>query len=231
MTLQIVVVYPDLLGTYGDGGNAIVLAQRARWRGHEAKIVEGFSDSPLPKGDIYCLGGGEDGPQALAAQRLIADGTLAQAAANNVPILCICAGFQIAGKSFPDASGDALQGLGILDVVTKKGTGKRAVGEIVVAPYDRTLTLISGFENHGGLTTLGAEAQPLGSVQRGIGNGDGSEGALCGHIIGTYAHGPFLARNPRVADRILSWALGEELIALDDEEIVALRSERLGRRH
>ena len=31
--LKIALVYPELLGTYGDGGNALVLAERARRRG------------------------------------------------------------------------------------------------------------------------------------------------------------------------------------------------------
>ena len=31
--LRIGLVYPELLGTYGDRGNAVVLVQRARWRG------------------------------------------------------------------------------------------------------------------------------------------------------------------------------------------------------
>ena len=30
---RIAVVYPDLLGTYGDGGNGVILARRAEWRG------------------------------------------------------------------------------------------------------------------------------------------------------------------------------------------------------
>ena len=30
--VSIALLYPELLGTYGDGGNAAVLAQRLRWR-------------------------------------------------------------------------------------------------------------------------------------------------------------------------------------------------------
>ena len=33
MTLQIGLILPDVLGTYGDDGNALVLRQRARMRG------------------------------------------------------------------------------------------------------------------------------------------------------------------------------------------------------
>ncbi|HEX2770899.1 MAG TPA: glutamine amidotransferase, partial [Micromonosporaceae bacterium] len=81
--LRIVWIYPDLLSTYGDRGNLLVLAHRARLRGIEVEATEVRSDRPLPStADIYLLGGGEDGPQALAAQRLIADGGLHRAVAS-----------------------------------------------------------------------------------------------------------------------------------------------------
>ena len=38
-TLRIGVLMPEVLGTYGDTGNALILAERARRRGIEAEIV------------------------------------------------------------------------------------------------------------------------------------------------------------------------------------------------
>ena len=70
----------------------------------------------------------------------------------------------------------------------------------------------------------------LGHVVVGVGNGagDGSEGAVRGRVVGTYLHGPVLARNPALADRLLSWALGDVTLgALDDEASESLRQERL----
>ena len=46
--LRIAVVYPDLLGTYGDGGNGLILAQRAEWRGLEVVLTQAASDAALP---------------------------------------------------------------------------------------------------------------------------------------------------------------------------------------
>ena len=66
-TLRVAVVYPDLLGTYGDGGNGLILARRAEWRGWPVELLQADSDRSLPEADIYCLGGGEDGPQVRAA--------------------------------------------------------------------------------------------------------------------------------------------------------------------
>ena len=69
--VRLVWVYPDLLSTYGDRGNLLVLARRARLRGFPVEIAEVNSDQQVPvDGDIYLLGGGEDLPQILAARRL-----------------------------------------------------------------------------------------------------------------------------------------------------------------
>src|SRR5271170_2593572 len=103
--LVVVVVHPDLLGTYGDGGNGVVLARRAAWRGLPVELLEATSDQPLPRADLYCLGGGEDGPQVLAAERLRADATLAEAVEAGAVVLAVCAGYQIVGRSFPAADG------------------------------------------------------------------------------------------------------------------------------
>lgn len=72
-------------------------------------------------------------------------------------------------------------------------------------------------------------------MRHGVGNGvgDGTEGAVQGSVIGTYMHGPALARNPELADYLLTRALGvDELAPLDLPEVDRLRKERLaaGRR-
>jgi lipid II isoglutaminyl synthase (glutamine-hydrolysing) len=231
--LRIAVVYPDLLGTYGDGGNGLVLARRAEWRGHDVTLLQASSDRPLPEADLYCLGGGEDGPQVRAARTLINDGTLVRRVAEGAAILAVCAGFQIVGRTFPGAGGDPHEGVGLLDVDTVKPIGPRAVGEVLVDVDPAALgplPTLTGFENHGGATSRAEGTPALGQIVVGVGNGvgDGSEGAVQGRIVGTYLHGPVLARNPALADRLLSWALGDDSLApLDDGESESLRKERL----
>jgi CobQ-like glutamine amidotransferase family enzyme len=232
--LRVAVVFPDLLGTYGDGGNGLILIRRAQWRGHDAELLQAPSDRPLPEADIYCLGGGEDGPQVRAARTLSEDGMLTRRVRDGAVVLAVCAGFQVVGCSFPAADGEPHEGVGLLDIETVKGTGPRAVGEVVSeAATDRgapDLPTLTGFENHGGLTILGVNAVPLAHVTAGVGNGagDGAEGALAGRIVGTYLHGPVLARNPALADLLLGWALaGVELGPLDDAAAESLRAERL----
>ncbi len=221
--LSVVVVHPDLLGTYGDSGNGRVLANRALWRDIEVELLLVSSDVALPTyADLYCLGGGEDGPQTRSAERL-ADGALSSAVEQGAVVLAVCAGFQILGHHFPGAQGP-VSGLGLLDVVTERGT-PRAVGEVVVdAGASR---LASGFENHAGRTRRGAGQAPFGTTSVGIGNGDGTDGARSGRVLGTYLHGPVLARNAWLADELLAMATGRELAPLSDEEESLLQSERL----
>ena len=228
--VRLVWVYPDLLSTYGDKGNLLVLERRARLRGIEAEPVFVNSDQPVPRdGDIYLLGGGEDLPQVLAARRLRADGGLAEAADRGAVVFAVCAGYQLVGHEFGGADGQPTEGLGILDITSARGE-RRAVGEIV-ADVDPVLGIpkLTGFENHQGRTTLGPRAIPLANVTTGIGNGDGTEGAHAGRVLGTYLHGPALVRNPALADLLLGWVAGPlpPISHEDDELAQTLRRERL----
>jgi CobQ-like glutamine amidotransferase family enzyme len=229
-TVRVALVYPDLLGTYGDSGNAVILAQRLRWRGLPAEIVEINAGGHVPDScDLYVVGGGEDLPQSLAASELNAERPLHRAVEAGAAVLAICAGLQVLGQSFVGPDGVDRPGLGLLDCVSTRGTGPRAVGELVVEPTaDRSLPTLSGYENHGAATRLGPDAQPAGRVRSGVGNGDGLqiEGVVAGHIWGTYLHGPVLARNPALADLLLSWVVGP-LQRLDDAESDSLRADRL----
>ena len=237
--LRVVVVHPDLLGTYGDGGNGQVLAGRARWRGLPVELLYAESGAPLPAGaDVYCLGGGEDGPQVLSAQ-LLRQSPLERAVDGGAVVLAVCAGYQVVGTSFPDTEGRLHPGVGLLDVATVKGAGQRAVGELAAAPSSSDEgdgaaalapdAILTGFENHSAVTALGDGTPPLGRVITGVGNGtgDGTEGARRGRVVGTYLHGPVLARNPELADLLLELATGTALAPLDDTEEAALRTERL----
>jgi hypothetical protein len=231
-SVTVALLFPDLLGTYGDSGNALILARRLAWRGFRADVVTIRSGDPVPSGcELYVVGGGEDLPQALAAKQLgpPGRGPLQEAVDNGAAVLAVCAGLQILGSSFVGPDGLVTDGLGLVDCTTVRGPDPRAVGEIVVDPEaELGLPPLTGYENHAGATTVGPGASPLGQVRRGVGNGDGSgcDGVWAGHVVGTYMHGPVLARNPALADRLLSWVVGD-LEPLDDGESEELRRERL----
>jgi lipid II isoglutaminyl synthase (glutamine-hydrolysing) len=234
--LRIVWIYPDLLSTYGDQGNALILAYRAQARGHRVERVDVRSDQAVPaEGDVYLIGGGEDRPQRLAAERLRRDPGFGRAVERGAVVLAVCAGFQLMGNAFYDDQEGELPALGLLDVTSHRGS-VRCVGE-VVADVDPQLTVdgkalpaLTGFENHMGTTLLGPGVRPLGTVRVGNGNGAGAgvDGAHAGKIAGTYLHGPVLARNPALADLLLSWADGNPAASpVDDAWALRLRGERL----
>ena len=229
-SLRLVWVYPDLLSTYGDRGNVLVLERRARLRGIPTEIIEVNSDQPVPPdGHIYSMGGGEDLPQTLATRRLLADGGLHEAVNRGAVLFAVCAGYQMLGMEFGGVDDVAIAGLGLLDMRSGRGE-QRAVGEIV-ADVDPVLRVpkLTGFENHQGVTRLGPHAKPLARTTLGIGNGDGTEGAYAGRVLGTYLHGPALVRNPGLADLLLSWAVGQLPPLRPEAEALAqrLRDERL----
>jgi CobQ-like glutamine amidotransferase family enzyme len=228
--LRLVWVYPDLLSTYGDRGNLLVLERRARLRGIPVDSMLVNADQPVPRqGDIYLMGGGEDLPQILAARRLRADGGLAAAAQLGAVIFAVCAGYQLLGSEFGGDDGQPLPGLQILNIRSGRGQ-RRGVGEII-ADADPSLAVprLTGFENHQGTTRLGPGVAPLAQVSVGVGNGDGTEGAFAGRILGTYLHGPVLVRNPGLADLLLAWAAGQlPPLRPEDEALTqALREQRL----
>jgi len=175
------------------------------------------------------MGGGEDLPQILAARRLRADGGLAAAARAGAVIFAVCAGYQVLGAEFGGSEGEPVRGLEILDIRSGRGE-RRGVGEIV-ADVDPELGVprLTGFENHQGMTMLGRAVRPLARVTVGVGNGDGTEGAYAGHVLGTYLHGPALVRNPGLADLLLTWAAGPlaPLGAAEENWARQLREERL----
>ncbi len=228
-TLRIGLILPDVMGTYGDGGNALVLRQRARMRGLAAEIVAVTLDDEVPDSlDVYTLGGAEDFAQRLATRHLSQHPGMKRAAAAGRPVLAICAAIQVLGHWYLTAAGEKVDGIGMLDCTTSPMAG-RAIGELVTDPLLDGLTQpLSGFENHRGATSLGAAAKPLGTVRHGTGNGvDGPvEGVVQGSVIGTYMHGPLLARNPELADYLLAQATGTALAPLDLPEVDQLRRER-----
>ena len=127
-----------------------------------------------------------------SAEALRTDGTLHRAVGDGAVVLGVCAGYQLLGRTFPDSHDQPHEGLGLLDVTTRKGTGARAVGEVVATPTGdaprpadgQRLPTLTGFENHSAVTAVGPGSRPVAEVVRGVGNGGGdrTEGAWSGRV-------------------------------------------------
>jgi CobQ-like glutamine amidotransferase family enzyme len=198
-------------------------------RGIAAEIVEITLADAVPESlDLYTLGGAEDYAQRLATKHLLRHPGLQRAASRGAPVLAICAAIQVLGHWYETSAGERVEGVGMLDLTTSPQP-ERTIGEVVSNPLLDGLTeALTGFENHRGGTVLGPAARPLASVVKGAGNrlGDGFDGAVQGSVVATYLHGPCLARNPQLADLLLSRVVGP-LAPLALPEVDRLRRERL----
>lgn len=232
MDLRIGHLYPDLMSIYGDRGNVLALAQRARWRGIGTEIRAFTAGETWDSdwADVYFFGGGQDvGQDIVGADLQGSNGAaLKRSIDGGAAVFSVCGGYQLLGHEYVPETGDPIPGLGVMDVSTRAGK-VRFVGNLL-AETDDGRTLI-GFENHSGYTTLGPKAKPLGRVIAGHGNNgtDKTEGAVQGNLIGCYLHGSALPKNPWLADRLIAWALARRhgpvtLAPLDDtEELAAQR--------
>ncbi len=234
--LRVCALYPDLMNIYADRGNLKLLEQRCRWRGLDFELLTaGLGDPIDPDGaDLFYIGGGQDRDQRLCAFDL-AEGkrdAVHAAAQRGAAILAVCGGYQLLGHSY-ELGEEVLPGVGLVDLVTVRSDGPRLIGnvaiEVELAPGTRRV--LAGFENHGGRTTLGPGAEPLGRVLNGHGNDghSGLEGVRRGNVLGTYLHGPLLPKNAWLADWLITAALGleEPLVALDDRLEDAAHAEAL----
>ncbi len=223
--LRLAYLYPDLMNLYADRGNVMCLEQRCAWRGIDLRVsAVAWGDVLTERQDLYVIGGGQDRQQRAASEGLTGQHAdrIRQDVNDGAALIAVCGGYQLMGRSYRDADGSVMPGLGVFDVETVHPGADvaRCIGNIACRWSDAYLV---GFENHGGRTYLGDGVQPLGTVVRGFGNNgeDGTEGAIAGSAIGTYLHGSVLPKNPHLADHLLATALervapGYQLGRLDD---------------
>lgn len=200
--------FEDRMNLYGDRGNIMILANRAKWRGIdvEVKHISDVHNIDLSDADFFMIGGGSDREQSLVIKELEAiKDKLAAAIEDGVTGLAICGGYQMLGNYYELPTGEKLPGLGILDFYSKSSAtnfSQRLIGDILVK--SQQFGKLVGFENHGGETYHSYDV--LGDVVKGYGNTrtDKKEGLVYKNLIATYIHGPLLSNNPVLADSLLS---------------------------
>ena len=230
MKLSIGWLYPDLMSTYGDRGNIMVLQKRCEWRGIDTTIIPvdfSTTNKQLQSVDFIFGGGAQDRQQGILIDDLRNNKgqTLKLLIEKGIPGLFVCGSPQLLGHYYMTGDGKKLEGLGIFDMVSKhfgKDTPRcigNLIGEIqssaISSPcvkaglHSSDRTTVVGFENHGGRTYLGEGVQPFATVLYGNGNNgeDKTEGAVYKNCIATYSHGPFLPKNPHIADWLIQKAL------------------------
>ena len=210
-------LYPELMSTYGDRGNIIVLEKIADENGIELvikRVNQTTNPGVLKESDLVFMGGAQDLQQEIVNKDLLGKKgeILKQLIEANIPGLFICGAFQFLGKHYKDAYGTIIKGLGVFDMTTETPTNRpRLTGTIVIQANKLSLShnYLVGFENHGGRTNLANKELSFGKVVVGNGNngGDQTEGIHYRNSFGTYMHGPILPSNPELAIHLLKSAL------------------------
>lgn len=213
MKLRICHLYGNLLNTYGDNGNLLMLQFLARQRGLDVETTLVSLKEPFIAADydLLFVGGGQDYEQKVIAKDLPSkrDELIKYIEAGGAG-LAICGGYQLLGQYYETAQGEKIEGLGALPHYTLRQIDNRFIGDIEITNDEFGETYL-GFENHNGRTFLGEGERPLGRVVSGHGNNgeDGGEGAIYKNIYCSYFHGPLLVRNRHLAERLIRLALGE----------------------
>jgi len=223
MDVRILHLHPSVLNVAGDGGNVRAIEQRARWRGFDAEIRRCDPGDTIEAdwADITIIGGGQDTEMRVAADGLREQaGALRDSAAAGGVLFAVCAGLQLLGRVYVPLAGEPIEGLGMLDLETRGGRTRFMQHAASEVELDGETSVVVGFENHSGMTELGPDARPFGTIVLGGGNNgtDGTEGARPADgtpILSTYLHGPVLPKNPWLTDRLLAMALARRHGAVD----------------
>jgi len=217
--LRIGWLYPDLMGTYGDRGNILVLKKRCLWRNIIPIIIPVTKETRASKMaaiDLLFGGGAQDREQEIVQKDLYKKKgkVITALIARGIPSLFVCGSSQLMGMYYETAEGKKIEGLGLFKMNTLRAEPdqKRCIGNIAVEimhPESLLGEKLLGFENHGGRTYLLDGALPFAKVISGSGNNaqDRTEGVIHNNAIGTYMHGPLLPKNPKLADYLIMKAL------------------------
>ena len=212
-TLNVCHLYGNLMNTYSDIGNILVMQYFAQKIGVDFNIdiVSLYDEFDPNKYDFVLFGGAQDFEQAIVSKDLqTKKEALQQYIENDGVFLAICGGYQLLGQYYVDANGQKITGAGILPHYTEAPAAdeERFIGNIKIynSLFDEEYI---GFENHSGRTYLGEGEEPLGKVVSGHGNNgkDNGEGVMYKNTFGTYFHGPILPRNNKLAIHLLNKAL------------------------
>ena len=222
--LRLLALYPEQMNIYADRGNILFLQRRCEWRGIGFRYAaSGPGDEFYPwEHDLIYIGGGQDRDQVLVAEDMLRTKreAIASAVEDGAGLLAVCGGYQLLGHRY-ELGEESIPGLGIADLETVREPGPRLIGNVAIeSDLGDGPRVLAGFENHGGRTVLGPDAEPLGRILHGHGNNgrDGYEGVKRLNLIGTYLHGPLLPKNAWLADRLIALAIERRTGSLPELE-------------
>ncbi len=148
--LNIAWLYPDLMSTYGDRGNIIVLEKRCQKRDIETEVKQITLETPLKEletCDLLFMGGAQDRQQKIAGEDFLKNKgpVVKKLVEKNIPALFVCAAYQAVGHYYQPYQGDKIPGAGIFDLTTihPGDQAKRLIGNVAAEIIDSQKFLMS----------------------------------------------------------------------------------------
>jgi CobQ-like glutamine amidotransferase family enzyme len=171
LSLTIGWLYPELMSTYGDRGNILVLQKRCLWRGIDVTIfpiTPETRDTELKSIDLLFGGGAQDREQEIVMRDLKGDKgkRVRDLIEHNIPSLFVCGSPQLMGKFYEPSAGNHIEGLGIFDMETRHPgpLDDRFIGNVVAKVHWENLdstSVIANKEKQSNSDGIAASSQVL----------------------------------------------------------------------
>ena len=133
-SLNVAHLYGNLLNTYGDNGNLLVLKYYAKQMDTEltVKVISLDDDFKAANFDLVFFGGGQDYEQLIVSKDIPSKKEeLTKYINDGGPMLAICGGYQLLGHYYI-GDGEKIPGIGALDHYTLSQDHSRFIGNILI---------------------------------------------------------------------------------------------------
>lgn len=206
MELNILHLYPTLMGLYGEYANLSVLKRVLEQMGVNVRVTEAQpEDTPdFATADLIYMGAGTERSQKAALTALLPyRKALAEAAESAHQMLFFTGNaMEALGTSVTDADGKCWEGLGLAEFTTVEARERTPV-DVIALPTLWEEPVV-GFMNKCSVTH-GVTSPLFSSLALGFGNDRerGEEGYVSGNLLATHLTGPVLVKNPAFLEQMV----------------------------
>ena len=202
MELNILHLYPSLMGLYGEYANLTLLREKLELLGVTVHLKAAAPEEApdFENADFIYMGAGTEHSQKAALTALLPHREELKGALDRGAVVLFTGNaMETLGASVTDAAGKTWEGLSLAGFATTETDG-RAPGDVIALPSLWEAPAV-GFMNKCSLTT-GVDSPLFPSLSLGFGNEkeQGSEGYVSGNLFATHLTGPVLVKNPDFLD-------------------------------
>lgn len=218
------ILYSEVCNLFGDIGNVRYLEKSLP---NAEFLYTRLGDKPNfveNKTDLIYLGSMSESVQELVIKELEPyKSKITELIDNGIAFVITGSAVDIFGKSIVDRNGDAVKGLGIVDMKVTRDMDHRYSGFVLA---ERDNLEFAGFQAQFTETVLEDDSKRFLTVKKGRGMNEKSdyEGIKINNFYATNLLGPFLLVNPIFTKKLLSNISGKEVtVAFEEESINAYK--------